>query len=174
MDSECVCVYMRMSCVNVREKRKDSCNKNAITGPGSRYRSGPLSFQRIYDFKSSPPGNKRNILFTRIIYCLLLNTPLVYENGFPFSHLRRLLCNFIENLIARAINNTKHFQNAQSFYIYRVRLYAQCFGFTQIMQNIKWRWSLAALITMKKKIKYWTPSIKCSLARRIFNPAIIK
>ena len=55
-------------------------------------------------------------------------------NSFIFGS----LCNFIENLIARAINNVKHFQNVQSFtWIGHAFVRAMCSGFKQIMQSIK-------------------------------------
>lgn len=147
-------VVLRIECIRVsvyayvcrvcgcsrEEKRFLQTSKNAITGPGSHYRSGLLSFWKIYDFESSLE-NRRNILFIR--------TYRLYENDFR-STIFGGLCNFIENLIARAINNVKHFQNVQSFtWIGYAFICAMCSGFKQIMQSIKWRWLLIALITIK-------------------------
>lgn len=78
-----------------KKKRFLQTSKNAITGPGSRYRSGLLSSRRIYDFeKAGPQKIEKNFLFTQI-----------HWNGFSFNHFRRSLCNFTENLIA--VNNAK-------------------------------------------------------------------
>ena len=137
----CVFAYLCVSCVWMLERKKDSCRRVKMQLPDRTTDQVFWSFWRIYDFESSLPGNKRNILFIRI-YCSIRKCFRSIIFGGP--------CNFIENLITRTINNVKYFQNVQSFtWIGHAFVCAMYFGFKQIMQSIKWR-LLITLITIKK------------------------
>jgi len=151
-----VCIYV--SCVNGRERRKDSCRRVKMQLP---------DLDRATDQVSCLSGefmiSKARPWEIGKIFCLLGHTRS-YENGFPFNHFRESLCNFIENLIAYALILQNIFKMHNHLRESKMGLYAQCSGFVQIMQSIKWR-LLVALITIKKIIKCWTRNIKYSLIR---------
>lgn len=159
----CICVHVTvyMYVCSKEDKRFLQTSKNVITGPESRYRSGLLFSRRIYDFESSPPRNRRNILFIWIYRS--------YENGFSFNHFR---CNFIENLIARTVNNAKHFQNTELFTWTECAFICAMFWFCANYAKYQMAMIIGS-VNYNEKIKCWTHSIKYSLVRQVYNLTII-